>query len=120
MNTHCTNPMISVPHDMTGELALSIAPELRRLFDARRGEQQVVLDFEQVRSIDASGVAVLVRAIGWASASRRELSLARVCPEVRGELERIGLAHMLGVKSRTRQRVSRPWTRLIHAMFANG
>ena len=122
MNKQCTNSMMPIPHDMTGEIALSIAPELRRLIDTRGSEQSVVLDFEQVDAIDASGVAVLVRAIGWASASKCALALSGVRPEVGVELESIGLAKMLGVevKARKRQRSSRAWTRLIHAMFANG
>ena len=106
---------LHIPHDLTGEIALSLAPELQRQIVSHR---EVTLDLGNVCSIDASGVAVLVRALGWASAVKHELSVSRLRPEVRAELVRIGLSTVPGLEAIAKRRARRrPWFRQAHAML---
>lgn len=81
----------SIPCDLVGTAALSLAPSLSSLIRP----EQVVFSMAAVRAIDASGVALLVRVRSHLARVGGQLSLTELSEPVLRELRRIGLDSLL-------------------------
>jgi anti-anti-sigma factor len=82
-----------VQHELCGSQAFRIARKLESI-PLRRGDT-LVLDLDSVGSLDATGMAVLVRVRGQARRVGVDLRLKNPNPEIRSLLTRTGAHHVL-------------------------
>lgn len=82
-----------IGYDLTGRRALSLAQELARIPIAEI--DALILTLAEVKTIDASGLAVLVRLYSHLMRSKKFLVLKEFSPEVEGILRRVGLESVL-------------------------
>jgi anti-sigma B factor antagonist len=98
--------LLTVQHDknrngyrlrLLGELDLSnaeaFAEELERAQSA--GSEEIILDIEQLKFIDSTGLGVLVKAAQWSEVNGRRLRVTQTTAEVSRVLELTGVKERL-------------------------
>ena len=88
------SPTYYLADQLTGEAALKLASRLSHLPLERF--QTVVLSFGNVTSLDATGLAVIVRLYSQLVTNGRRLVLRDVRPDVADKLEDVGLGSLFG------------------------
>ena len=89
MNHQAESHFYKIPHDLSGQTALVLSEELNSMPVHRIGA--MILSLENVKSIDATGLAILVRLYSHMSALGKKLFLADVPRTIQKSLEQLGL-----------------------------
>ena len=107
------SPTYYLADQLTGNDAIRLASRLRRL--PLEQFQKVVLSLRNVTSLDASGLAILVRLYSQLVASGRQLALRDISPVIHEQLAAVGLDSVFTEKP-TRGGFFRPITNRFRAL----
>lgn len=91
------SPTYRLADQLSGEEALTLASRLRRL--PLEKFEKIVLSFANVTSLDATGLAILVRLYSQLVASGRRLEIRDIPPAIREQLEEVGVASLFAERT---------------------
>ena len=93
MNHQFENHFYRIPHDLSGQTALVISEELSNMPVHRMGT--MILSLENVKSIDATGLAILVRLYSHMSSLGKKMFLTDVPQSIKKSMTQLGLDRVL-------------------------